>query len=168
MLVRNLLKLFSWHSSTAKIIIVILFSDSKDAALYKFEGAYKYVYFSVADLPGLIENSHKNNGLGIQFLKHVERCTLLLYVIDVSLEEPWTYLSVLEEELLKFNPSLNNRPSMVVANKTDLLSDDSSIIGLSKHTNKCIIPVSAKKGTNLKDLLMKIREMYEQNKEYSD
>lgn len=122
------------------------------------------VFFSVADLPGLIPDSHKNKGLGIQFLKHVERCTALLYVIDISLDKPWTYLSILKEELLKFNPSLQNRSAMVIANKIDLLDSDHIVEELKQHTDMSVIPVSAKKGENLKQLLMEIRRIYDENK----
>lgn len=115
-------------------------------------------------MPGLITDSHKNKGLGIQFLKHVERCTALLYVIDVSLEKPWTYFSILKEELLKFNPSLHNRSAIIVANKIDLLDNDDNVEELKQHTDMPVIAVSAKKGVNLKELLIKMRKMYDENK----
>lgn len=104
----------------------------------------------------------------MQFLKHVERCTALLYVVDVSLEDSWTYLSVLEQELLKFNPALSSRPAMVVANKIDLLNDHKNIELLKQHTEMPVIPISAKKGINLKELLIQIRTLYDNNKEQTD
>lgn len=71
-------------------------------------------------MPGLIEDSHKNRGLGITFLKHVERCAVLVYIIDVTLDEPWKALGILKHEISQFNEKLNDRPLLVVANKVDL------------------------------------------------
>lgn len=116
-------------------------------------------------MPGLIPDSHKNKGLGIQFLRHVERCTALLYIIDVSEGEPWTYFSVLQQELHKFNPGLSKRPSLIIANKIDLLDNSENIELLKQHTQIQVVPVSAKKGTNLKELLFEMRKLYDQNKE---
>lgn len=76
--------------------------------------------FAVADLPGLIPDSHKNKGLGITFLKHAERCAALLFIIDVTQNEPWTQLEILQYEISQFNEKLNDRPKIVIANKMDL------------------------------------------------
>jgi GTP-binding protein len=74
----------------------------------------------VADLPGLIPNSHQNQGLGITFLKHAERCAALLFIIDITQENPWTHLDILQFEISQFNDELNNRPKIIIANKIDL------------------------------------------------
>lgn len=79
-----------------------------------------YEQIAVADLPGLVEGSYKNYGLGIQFLKHAERCRALVYVIDTSLEKPWTQLEKLHFELSMFSKKLASRPQAIVANKIDL------------------------------------------------
>lgn len=71
-------------------------------------------------MPGLIEDSHKNRGLGITFLKHAERCTALVFIIDISLDEPWRAFEILRHEISQFNEKLNDRPLLVVANKMDL------------------------------------------------
>ena len=71
-------------------------------------------------MPGLIPGSHLNRGLGIQFLKHVERCAALLFLLDLAAPEPWTHLEVLQFELSQFNPKLLQRPQVVVGNKLDL------------------------------------------------
>ena len=71
-------------------------------------------------MPGLIPGSHLNRGLGIQFLKHVERCAALLFLLDLAAPEPWTHLEVLQFELSQFNPNLLERPQLVVGNKLDL------------------------------------------------
>lgn len=79
-------------------------------------------------MPGLIEDSHKNRGLGITFLKHVERCAALIFILDVSQDEPWEVLETLKHEIGQFNKRLNDRPHIIVANKIDLPSSEVSKI----------------------------------------
>jgi GTPase len=85
--------------------------------------------FIVADIPGLIEGAHLGQGLGIQFLKHVERTKVLVHLIDVSPysgRDPVDDFKVIMKELEAFNPELARRPQVVVANKIDLLGEDHS------------------------------------------
>lgn len=77
-------------------------------------------------MPGLIEDSHKNRGLGITFLKHVERCAALIFILDVSDNEPWKVLETLKHEITQFNERLNDRPHIIVANKIDLPNSEVS------------------------------------------
>lgn len=118
---------------------------------------------SVADLPGLIPDSHKNRGLGIEFLKHVERCFILAFVLDMSLEEPWEHLTILQYELSKFNENFKKRPQLIIANKMDLPDSESNLEYLRSKVNVPIIPISAKFGDNLRSLLKEIRIMYDKN-----
>ncbi len=76
----------------------------------------------VADIPGLIEGAAAGAGLGIRFLRHIERTRLLVHVIDVSddARDPLDALSVVEGELRAFDPALLQRPRVIAANKTDL------------------------------------------------
>ena len=86
-----------------------------------------YKEYVIADIPGLIEGAHEGLGLGTQFLKHVERCNLLLHVLEVTPQlegqedgrEPVADYLTLCEELRKFNPELLDRPRVVVLNKID-------------------------------------------------
>lgn len=84
----------------------------------------------MADLPGLIEGSHRNRGLGIQFLQHAERCAGLLYVVDMSQEKPWQQIEMLAKELSAFSKDLAARPLAVVANKMDLPESQVRIISI--------------------------------------
>jgi len=84
----------------------------------------------VADMPGLIEDSHKNKGLGITFLKHAERCAALIFILDITVDEPWKALEVLKYEISQFNEKLNDRPQIVVANKMDLSNAEVRAINL--------------------------------------
>lgn len=73
-------------------------------------------------MPGLIPDSHKNKGLGVTFLKHAERCKALLFIIDISADEPWSHFDILKYEISQFNPELIERPMIIIANKIDLPS----------------------------------------------
>ncbi|MBO4468372.1 MAG: GTPase ObgE [Clostridia bacterium] len=83
--------------------------------------------FVMADIPGLIEGAGKGVGLGHEFLRHVERCRMLLHVLDASGSEgrdPIDDFNKINKELAVFSPELKERPQVVVANKCDLCSDD--------------------------------------------
>ncbi|XP_043489912.1 mitochondrial ribosome-associated GTPase 2 isoform X1 [Polistes fuscatus] len=127
-----------------------------------------YEQISVADLPGLIADSHKNKGLGITFLKHAERCAILLFVIDLSLDKPWEALEILKYEINQFNKNLNNRSLIVVANKMDLPEAEENLKLLKEKINMPIIPISAKVGINISTLLKEIRVLYDRLKEEND
>ncbi|KAL0125100.1 hypothetical protein PUN28_004326 [Cardiocondyla obscurior] len=120
-----------------------------------------YEQIAVADMPGLIENSHKNKGLGITFLKHIERCAALIFILDVTHDEPWTVLETLKYEMNQFNEKLNDRPHIVVANKIDLPNSEINLQLLREHIDTPIIPISAKLGTNISTLLTEIRILYD-------
>jgi GTPase len=78
----------------------------------------------VADIPGLIEGAHLGAGLGIRFLKHVERCRLLCHLVDASAEgDAESAVAVLERELEQFSPEVAARPRVLVASKADAVSD---------------------------------------------
>lgn len=80
----------------------------------------QYKSFAMADIPGLIEGAHEGRGLGHQFLRHVERTRLLLYLVDVSAEDPQKELDILRKELETYAPELARRPSLVVLTKSDI------------------------------------------------
>ena len=79
--------------------------------------------FVMADIPGLIEGAWKGIGLGHKFLRHVERCRLLVHVVDVSGSEdrdPCKDFEIINNELFKFSENLSKRPMIVVGNKCDI------------------------------------------------
>ena len=80
--------------------------------------------FVVADIPGLIEGASEGHGLGHQFLRHVERCRVLIHLVDLSAEgegrEPLADYEIINRELLRFSETLAEKPQIVVANKVDL------------------------------------------------
>ena len=79
--------------------------------------------FVVADIPGLIEDASKGIGLGHQFLKHVQRCKILVHVVDVSNENAISNFKIVNNEVKKFDKNLANLPMIVVANKVDISSE---------------------------------------------
>lgn len=83
--------------------------------------------FVMADIPGLIEGAGEGVGLGHQFLRHVERCRLLVHIVDVAGSEgrdPKEDFEIINRELEKFNPELAQRPMLVAGNKCDLATDE--------------------------------------------
>jgi len=129
-----------------------------------------YTQISVADLPGLIKDAHKNRGLGISFLKHVERCVCLMYVIDISLKNSWEQLKDLKHELEQFKKGLSKRPHAIVANKYDSDLAEDNLTELKKYilentpkdeVSLPVIPISAKYGNNIKEFLTHLRALYD-------
>ena len=87
--------------------------------------------FVIADIPGLIEGAAEGAGLGLQFLKHVQRCRLLLHLVDVAPlgepQDPAGHVRTIEQELQKFSPELAAKPRWLVMNKVDLLSPEERV-----------------------------------------
>jgi GTP-binding protein len=110
----------------------------------------------VADIPGILEGAHRGEGMGLEFLRHIERTRVLLFVIDVSPFSPLPPVKnfqVLENELAQYHPRLLQKKIVVVANKIDLAAEErTGIDGLQKYCRQRKIPyveISALKETNL-------------------
>ncbi|XP_057292000.1 GTPase Obg-like isoform X3 [Hydractinia symbiolongicarpus] len=108
----------------------------------------------VADIPGLVKGAHNNRGLGHVFLRHVERCKCLLYVIDVSQPNPLDQLRTLQSELYLYEKELPSLPSAVVANKIDLLNEGNSAVynSLVADVSMPVVMVSGKYCINIENL----------------
>ena len=119
----------------------------------------------VADIPGLIRGAHQNHGLGFAFLRHVERCVCLLYVLDMSADQPWRQLEDLQYELDMYSPGLADRPHAIVANKMDLKSAQVNLEELRRRTDLQVIPVSAKRKENMEQVLVHLRQLYDVHKD---
>lgn len=97
----------------------------------------EYESFVVADVPGLIEGAHMGAGLGIRFLKHIERSHLLLHIIDVSLDrDPEADYNVIRRELESFDPALAERAEIIVFNKMDALQDPQKLNAFTAKLDK--------------------------------
>ena len=99
--------------------------------------------FVVADVPGLIEGAHRGQGLGHQFLRHLERTKVLLHLVDVSSEtgrDPVSDLDTVRRELQLFQPTLAAKPQIVVANKIDAVDDPARVDALAKRAAELGLP----------------------------
>lgn len=115
--------------------------ESEDEYLLKIgKGHHFDVYetfrFTIADNPGLISEASEDRGLGHSFLKSLERSPALVYVVDLSTENPWEELRVLREELEKYQPGMSDRARLVIANKADLLAGEGSEEAVQEARNK--------------------------------
>lgn len=117
--------------------------------------------FVIADLPGLIAGASDGKGLGLQFLKHIERCQVLVHMIDISDEKSDHFLTyqLIKQELSKYNKKILEKPEIVVANKIDLLEDLSAVKKLEKAIKKPVFAISALNKTNLKPLIAEIARL---------
>lgn len=118
--------------------------------------------FVVADIPGLIEGAHQGAGLGLEFLRHIERTRMLLFVIDVSLGErrdPVGDLQTLSDELRFYNPELLNKPKLVAASKADAVQDRSRLDDLTAYCKNAgleVILISAVTGEGIDALVQRL------------
>jgi GTP-binding protein len=125
--------------------------------------------FVMADIPGLIEGAHEGIGLGHDFLRHIERCRLLVHVVDISKSEgrdPIDDIDAINGELVKFNEELLDRPQIIAANKTDLLdmaedaNDFKEFESYAKTLGCEVVYISAATGQGIDNLIKKIAEIY--------
>ncbi len=113
--------------------------------------------FVVADIPGLIEGSHEGKGLGIRFLKHLERTRILAILIEATAEDPESEAAVLIHELSQYSPVLANKPKCFILAKTDLVSPDSFKIIPGWHA------LSSVTGSGIRDLLYTFKNLIDQS-----
>lgn len=102
-----------------------------------------YTSFVVADIPGLIEGAHEGHGLGIQFLRHIERTRLLVHLVDVSESsgrEPVNDFNVILNELASFSEELARKPMFVVASKIDVAQDPERVSAVRELAEEKTMP----------------------------
>ena len=101
------------------------------------------VSFVMADIPGIIEGAAQGAGLGHDFLRHIDRCRLLIHVVDVSGSEgrdPVEDFETINEELRQYSPELASRPMLVAGNKVDIAADRSALEALRTHVEGLGLP----------------------------
>ncbi len=116
--------------------------------------------FTIADIPGLVEGAHKGTGLGIQFLKHIERCKTLLHMIDITNNDLRKSYSQVKNELKNYNLKLSKKKELVVLNKIDLVDKNklkNIVKDFSKNSKSEVVILSTldkKSITNIKAKLI--------------
>ncbi len=119
--------------------------------------------FVVADMPGLIEGAHLGKGLGIQFLRHIERTRVLAFLIDCTIKNPKENLKILRQELKLFKKELLKKPQLVVFTKIDLADEDLikkiKKIKLNDKQIKAIHYISAVTHTGIDNLIKSMWEL---------
>jgi GTPase len=121
-----------------------------------------YQRLTVADIPGLIEGAHRNVGLGHDFLRHIVRCKLLVFVLDTAGSEgrnPINDLQTLRRELDLYDPTLSRRPWLIAANKMDLPEAGENLKALEQRfPDRKIVPISAKENDGIEALKASFQE----------
>ncbi len=128
------------------------------------EDPVTYKRIRIADIPGLIEGASDNKGLGHRFLRHIERCRLLVYLVDmagVDDRKPWEDYRHLREELERYDPELLDKPSLVVSNKMDLEESAANLKQFEKILKLKPIRISCDTEEGLEEL---IRQLWEKAK----
>jgi GTP-binding protein len=126
--------------------------------------------FTVADLPGLIEGAHLGHGLGIQFLKHIERTSVIVHLVDVSdssaaegtaRPDPVADFKVITAELKSFDPALAAKPTILVAAKADVANPEKlkKLAAFAKRRKLPFLVISAVSGEGIEPLKFAIAEM---------
>lgn len=119
--------------------------------------------FVVADLPGLIEGASLGEGLGDQFLKHIERTRVIAHIIDMGSFEgrdPYEDYLLINNELNSYNPKIMAKPQIIIANKMDIPGADDNLKEFkTKVTDVEIFPVSAMNNVGMEEVLIKLADM---------
>ena len=123
--------------------------------------------FVVADMPGLIEGASLGQGLGHQFLRHIERTRVLVHVVDMAPmdeKDPLEAFYTIQNELKAYNPDLANRPLLIAANKMDVEGSEERLEAFKKAVDGIkIIPISAYQKTNIDELLYAVDTLLQEN-----
>ncbi len=122
--------------------------------------------FVIADLPGLIEGASEGLGLGDKFLKHIERCKVIVHIIDMGATEgrdPYEDYVLINKELENYSKKLIKKPMIVLANKMDMPDFEENLKAFKKKVKCDIYPISAINGENLNQALIKIADLIDQS-----
>lgn len=117
--------------------------------------------FVLADLPGLIEGASEGKGLGFTFLRHIERCKVLIHFVSMESEDPYNDYFTIKKELELYGHSLLNKKYLIVASKVDDEENNKKFIEFKKKLNEDIIPLSSLIDFNIDQVLYKTMDLIE-------
>jgi GTP-binding protein len=143
-------KIASYPFTTLHVNVGVMCNDPKKSKVL------------IADIPGIISDAHKNRGLGLKFLKHIERCKALIYLIDMSgidNRNPAQDFSDIKNELSHYDQSLLKKHNIVVANKMDTDASEKNLKLFKKMHKVDILEISCAKKSGLESLREKIFEL---------
>ena len=120
--------------------------------------------FVMADLPGLIEGAHEGKGLGLQFLRHIERCRVILHIIDLgeSGRDPYEDYKIINNELESYGFGLSKRPMILVASKMDEDGAEERLEKLKEQIGLPIYPISALAEQGIDELIYKAADLVDE------
>ena len=126
---------------------------SPNLGVVEYDAGQGLERFTLADIPGIIEDAHKGKGLGLEFLRHISRTRLLVYVLDIA-DDPAATFEALQHELREYDPKLLELPALTALNKVDLAGEAEVTEAVNELTRfgLVVVPISAEEGTNLDDL----------------
>ncbi|KAG7401598.1 Mitochondrial ribosome-associated GTPase 2 [Phytophthora boehmeriae] len=165
--------LVGYPNAGKSTLLSVLSRATPEIAPYPFTTLHPYVgivefpdtfRLSVADIPGLIDGAHRNVGLGHDFLRHIERTKILLYVLDTAGSEgrdPLEDFAHLQKELELYAPGISSRPSLIVANKMDDPGAEENFNKLRQSTDLAVLPVSALHKVDIDTVARTLRWMIE-------
>ena len=119
----------------------------------------KYGSFVMADLPGLIEGASKGKGLGLAFLRHLERCRVIVHLVSMEEENPYENYKIIQKELKSYGMGLDKRPVIVVASKVDSEESEAKFKEFKKHFKNNIFTLSALTNLGVEEILNKCSEL---------
>ena len=119
--------------------------------------------FVMADLPGLIEGAHQGRGLGLTFLRHIERCRVIIHMIEMSgIRDPYDDYQAINVELEKYGYNLTKRPTIICGTKMDEDGADERLLALEKKLKTKIYGISALTHEGLQELMYAASELVKQ------
>ena len=120
--------------------------------------------FTMADIPGLIEGAHDGKGLGIRFLRHIERTRILLFLVEVTDKNPSETLDILKNELASFSDSLLRKRQIVCLSKLDLLSEDADLPTIPVPEDIPVLGISSVSGKGLDMMIRTLGDIIKEEK----
>ena len=119
----------------------------------------KYETFVMADLPGLIEGAHLGKGLGLTFLRHLERCCVIVHLVSMADEDPYASFKQIQTELKEYGMGLEKRPLIIVASKMDEEGANEKLSDFKKKVKKEVIAISSLTHEGIDELVNKCHEL---------